>query len=91
MKELCIKILNILGLAYWVEIVTDYPKCTYYFGPFLSKEEANKAKDGYVEDLQRESAQGISVVIKRCKPDKLTIFDEKAEMSKFRTLLTYSS
>jgi hypothetical protein len=91
MKELLIKLLNFLGIAYWVEIVTDYPRCTYYFGPFLNRQEASTAKDGYIEDLQKEAAQGISVQVKRCKPNNLTIFDEKEEMSKFRAILTYIS
>ncbi|HBE16837.1 MAG TPA: hypothetical protein DDW51_04275, partial [Cyanobacteria bacterium UBA11367] len=53
------KIVEFLGLAFWVEIVTDNPKCTYYFGPFLSAQEAETAKGGYIEDLENEGAQGI--------------------------------
>ena len=79
MKEVVIKILQLLGLAFWVEIVTDNPRCTYYFGPFLSEKEASDAKSGYVEDLESEGAQGIVVKIKRCKPSNLTIFDEQGE------------
>lgn len=79
MKEVVIKILQFLGLALWVEIVTDNPRCTYYFGPFLSEKEAFDAKSGYVEDLENEGAQGIVVKIKRCKPSNLTIFDEQGE------------
>ncbi|HBE60315.1 MAG TPA: hypothetical protein DEG17_11495 [Cyanobacteria bacterium UBA11149] len=70
------KIVEFLGLAFWVEIVTDNPKCTYYFGPFLSAQEAETAKGGYIEDLENEGAQGIAVTVKRCKPSNLTIFDE---------------
>lgn len=81
MKELLIGILDFLGLAYWVEIVTKEPKCTYYFGPFLSQQEAQTAQGGYIEDLKNETAQGISVTIKRCKPSKLTIFDELGEQT----------
>jgi hypothetical protein len=79
MKEVLIKILHFLGLAFWVEIVTDNPRCTYYFGPFLNDQEAHEAKNGYIEDLENEGAQGITVAIKRCKPDNLTIFDEPGE------------
>jgi len=68
--------LNALGLAWWVEIITDSPRCTYYFGPFVTEAEATAAKPGYIEDLENENAQGIRVVVKRCKPVKLTIFDE---------------
>lgn len=71
-----IKLLDFLGFAYWVEILTDNPKCTYYFGPFLTQKEAISAKDGYIEDLNNENAQGITVTIKRCKPNNLTICDD---------------
>lgn len=78
MKEFMLKIFQLLGLAFWVEIVTDNPSCTYYFGPFLNEKEASDAKDGYIEDLENEGAQGINVQIKRCKPSDLTIFDEES-------------
>nr|WP_317619178.1 MULTISPECIES: DUF1816 domain-containing protein [unclassified Laspinema] len=80
MKEILISLLNLLGWAWWVEIATDNPRCTYYFGPFLSKNEAETAKNGYIEDLEQESAQGISFAIKRCKPSALTVYEEPGEM-----------
>ena len=80
MKEQLTNMLEFLGLAWWVEIITQNPSCTYYFGPFMSYEEAEDAQDGYIEDLQGEGAQGISAAIKRCKPTELTIFDEMGEM-----------
>ncbi|GAB4194982.1 MAG: DUF1816 domain-containing protein [Coleofasciculaceae cyanobacterium] len=88
MKEVVIKILQLLGLAFWVEIVTDNPRCTYYFGPFLSEKEASDAKSGYVEDLENEGAQGIVVKIKRCKPSNLTIFDEQGEEIEYSPMPT---
>jgi Fe-S oxidoreductase len=75
-KEVLINLFHSFGWAWWVEIVTQSPHCTYYFGPFLSVKEANGAKSGYVEDLEQEGAQGIIVTVKRCKPSHLTIFDE---------------
>ncbi len=78
-KETMINLLQVLGLAWWVEIVTQYPRCTYYFGPFMSSKEANDASKGYMEDLEQEGAQGISLTVKRCKPSDLTIFDEPGE------------
>jgi hypothetical protein len=91
MKELLLWILNLLGLAYWVEIVTEYPRCTYYFGPFVSYQEARMAQGGYIEDLQQEKAQGIAVIIKRTKPVALTIFDEKEEGKPFKRVASFSS
>jgi hypothetical protein len=79
MKENLINIFQFFGLAWWIEIVTQHPRCTYYFGPFLSAKEATAAKAGYLEDLQNEGAQGISFNVKRCKPDNLTIADDLGE------------
>lgn len=80
MKEFMISLLNFFGWAFWVEVVTETPRCTYYFGPFMSKKEAETAKAGYIEDLLQEGAQGISLKIKRCKPLNLTVYDEMGEM-----------
>ena len=54
-------------------VVTE---CIYYFGHFTSVQEAEFAQQGYIEDLEQESAQGIDVTIKRCRPKKLTIFED---------------
>ena len=78
-KEIFTSVVNFSGLAYWVEIVTDNPHCIYYFGPFLTSQEANEAKPGYIEDLEGESALIVSVNVQRCQPDNLTIFDELSE------------
>lgn len=76
MKEFLTNLLNFLGFAWWIEIVTANPRCTYYFGPFLSAKEAEAQKDGYMEDLEGEGAQGIKFEILRCKPGELTVEDE---------------
>jgi hypothetical protein len=75
MKELLISLLNFFGLAVWVEIDTENPICTYYFGPFLNRSDANAEKQGYIEDIQDENATVIQVKIKRCKPSALTILE----------------
>jgi hypothetical protein len=69
-------ILNRVGLAWWVEVTTQVPKCTYYFGPFSGAKEAEAELAGYIEDLQNEGAQGIQTSVKRCQPKELTVFDE---------------
>ena len=66
-------LLQVLGLAWWVEVKTDSPRCVYYFGPFASSVEAESAKPGYIEDLEKEKAEGITVSIRRGKPNSLTI------------------
>ncbi|MEH1816235.1 MAG: DUF1816 domain-containing protein [Nostoc sp.] len=79
LKEVLINTFDYLGLAWWVEIVTQNPRCTYYFGPFLSSSDATLASKGYIEDLEIEGAQGIVVNVKRCKPSNLTIADDLGE------------
>lgn len=74
-----LNILHFLGLAWWVEVITEKPLCLYYFGPFLSASEAEALKTGYLEDLETEGAQGIKVVVKRCKPRNLTVCQEVGE------------
>ncbi|MBW4612130.1 MAG: DUF1816 domain-containing protein [Desmonostoc vinosum HA7617-LM4] len=79
LKEGLINIFDNLGFAWWVEIITQNPRCTYYFGPFLNASDATLASKGYVEDLEFEGAQGIIVNVKRCKPDALTIAEDLGE------------
>ncbi len=63
--------------AWWVEIKTNQPACTYYFGPFDSEVEAITAQGGYIEDLEQEGAQNIQPVVQLCShPNELTITDE---------------
>ncbi|MEC4816570.1 MAG: DUF1816 domain-containing protein [Scytonema sp. PMC 1069.18] len=64
-----------LELAWWIEIVTAYPRCIYYFGPFASTEEAERLQAGYIEDLEQEGSQVIMIQIKWCQPQELTAFE----------------
>lgn len=73
LKSYIADLFNRLGLAWWVEIKTSYPNCTYFFGPFHSRQEAAAAISGYVEDLEAEHAQGIVTTIQRVRPTTLTI------------------
>ncbi len=79
-KEALTSVAQGLGMAWWVELQTQNPKCTYYFGPFLDEATAKASIKGYVEDLESEGAQGIYVNIKRCKPDALTVADDLGEL-----------
>jgi Domain of unknown function (DUF1816) len=74
--EIGADLLNFLGQAWWIEIKTVRPKCTYFFGPFIDKNDANLSLAGYVEDLESESAQGIQTYVKRCNPAVLTIYED---------------
>lgn len=79
LKEILTNFFQGLGWAWWVEIITQNPRCTYYFGPFLSTKEATTALNGYVEDLEQEGAIGIEVQVRRCKPQALTIAEDVGE------------
>jgi|APLow6443716910_1056828.scaffolds.fasta_scaffold00043_12 hypothetical protein len=68
-----------LGLAWWIEVCTTNPTCTYYFGPFHTEIEASDEINGYVEDLSLEGAQGITAHVKYCEPQALTITDISEE------------
>ena len=70
------------GRAWWVEVLTTVPKCTYYFGPFPNAHEAARSIVGYVEDLESESAQGIQTQVRRFQPQRLTIDDEYDNLSR---------
>lgn len=89
-QEFLTNFFNSFGWAWWVEIVTQNPRCTYYFGPFLSVKEAQAASSGYIEDLQQEGAQGIAVNVKRCKPADLTIADDLGERLERKTVPVFS-
>lgn len=84
MKEILTTIFNALGWAYWVEIETAKPSCVYYFGPFLTLQDAKSAKVGYVEDLTQEGATEIRVKFKRCQPTELTVIKEQEENISFK-------
>ncbi|HEY9669326.1 MAG TPA: DUF1816 domain-containing protein [Coleofasciculaceae cyanobacterium] len=76
-EEFLTSYLEKIGMAWWVEIITKKPDCTYYFGPFVSHREAQLSQLGYIEDLERERPQLIAIEIKQCKPKELTIFKDE--------------
>ncbi|QUY45920.1 DUF1816 domain-containing protein (plasmid) [Acaryochloris sp. 'Moss Beach'] len=78
-------LVNYLGLAWWAEINTSCPTCTYYFGPFISRQEVEVALPGYIEDLESEQAENIVTNIQRCKPAQLTncYFDDSQNLQTF--------
>ena len=67
---------NRFNLPWWIEIKTTLPSCIYFFGPFDNFKEARGLQDGYIEDLVTEKAFGITVEIKQCQPNLLTVFEE---------------
>lgn len=63
--------------AWWVEVTTRQPNCTYYFGPFANSQEAQQSQAGYVQDLRQEGPQEITAEVKWCQPQQLTICQEE--------------
>ncbi|GAB4278394.1 MAG: hypothetical protein Fur0025_04940 [Oscillatoriaceae cyanobacterium] len=61
--------------GWWVEIVTVEEPCTYYFGEFESKHEAEAAQHSYIQDLREEGHQNMLVQIWLGIPEKLTVFE----------------
>ena len=76
-EEFFTSYLEMTGKAWWVEIITKKPDCTYYFGPFGSHREAQLSQLGYIEDLEQERPQLIAIEIKQCHPTELTIFSDE--------------
>ncbi len=75
-EELVVSFLEKLGLAWWVEIVTHNPSCTYYFGPFVTAKNAKFSQLGYIEDIATEGSHISSIDIKQCQPKLLTITED---------------
>ena len=73
MKEILLSAMAQIGMAWWVEVKTEVPTCTYYFGPFSSSDDAVCHQPGYLDDLRKEGAQNIYSEVKRCRPKDLTI------------------
>jgi alkyl sulfatase BDS1-like metallo-beta-lactamase superfamily hydrolase len=68
------------GKAWWIEVKTAEPACTYYFGPFDVEQEADLAKKGYIEDLEQEGAKQVeATVIYRQAPQELTVYNEQMD------------
>lgn len=61
---------------WWLEVATESPVCTYYFGPFDSSLEAESSQSDYLRDLAAEGATIISIKVEQCQPPQLTIFAE---------------
>jgi hypothetical protein len=65
------------GRESWVEVETEPPKRTYYFGPYDSKNEASNNTNGYITDLEKKGAKNISINIKQGRePSQLKASEE---------------
>ena len=71
-KESLLNLLETLGLAYWVEILTTNPCDTYHFGPFVTAKEAEIYQGDYIQDILDDGVEIAAVNIKRCHSPILT-------------------
>ncbi|MEB3277636.1 MAG: DUF1816 domain-containing protein [Lyngbya sp.] len=78
-EEFFTSYLEKMGLACWIEVITQSPKCIYYFGPFASGSDAQRSVEGYLEDLRAEKAKIMGLEIRRGIPRNLTILEEEME------------
>lgn len=76
-EEILIPDVEKVELAWWIEIITLEPHCTYYFGPFISAAEAESARIGYIEDLEQEGVREMKIQIAQCQPNDLTIYKDE--------------
>ncbi len=65
---------EIIEFGWWIEIITANPTCVYYFGAFTYPWEAEWFKRGYMQDLEEEKAEIVSIKVRRCQPQSLTIY-----------------
>jgi hypothetical protein len=87
MKHLFLNVAQLGKGNWWVEIITNQPFCIYYFGPFVSFQEADVLRPTYVEDLLQEGVGTLQVLVKRCQPTQLTVFDDsEAELPELEAL-----
>lgn len=74
-ENITVSLLEQLGLAWWVEVITNEPHCTYYFGLFITESAAKLSQFGYIEDIVQEGGNISSVEVKRFQPKVLTLIN----------------
>ena len=76
----------ISSMKWWIEIFTAQPFCLYYFGDFQTFQQARILKQGFKQDLLDEGATIISLAIKYCAPQQLTIRSSELTNQEFDRL-----
>ena len=78
------------ALNWWIEIHTSNPNCIYYFGEFENYMVAAEEQYGFVRDLIVEGAIVISLEIKQCQPQQLTIYQHQTEAIAFPIAIAFN-
>ena len=61
------RLANGLGLAWWAKVQTQGPAVTYWFGPFLSRQQLQRDLPAFLDDLRAESPEGLEVSVHRLR------------------------
>lgn len=57
--------------GWWIEIVTNKPKYTYYFGGFDSYWEIKSLKYKYIQDFKKKEIEIVNIQVLQCQPEEL--------------------
>ena len=52
------------------KIVTDEPRSTYWFGPFITKRSLKENMPSFIKDLSDEGSKNIKHSLVRCKKEE---------------------
>ena len=65
---------NGLGMAWWARVQTHGPEITYWFGPFVRRQELDAALQPFLDDLGREAPGSLDhEVLRARRGEPLTI------------------
>lgn len=70
------------SLAWWLKVNTVNPSMTYYFGPFISAQEAEIAQPSYINNLEQDGLQIQTIQIQQRQP--ASIMSENEFSQKFK-------
>ena len=58
---------NGLGMAWWARVQTHSPEMTYWFGPFVRRQELDAALQPFLDDLRHEAPGGLEHEVLRVR------------------------
>jgi len=58
---------NDLGLAWWARVQPHSPEMTYWFGPFVRRQELDAALQPFLDDLRHEAPGGLEHEVLRVR------------------------
>ena len=79
MKGLLSNLFGVFTQDWWIKVDTGNPVCTYYFGPYTHKGEAEAEVDGFLADLRSENAVILNTEVKRDNPQEVTVYQEEGK------------